>query len=151
MTTIKLITKINAPINKVFDLNRNIDIHKLSTSKSKETAIDGITFGLINLYETVTWRGKHFGIYLTHKSLISAMEIPNYFVDEMIEGRFKSFKHEHAFVEKDGKTVMIDSIEYKTPFGIFGQVFDKIILKKHLKSFITERNQFIKNLAENQQ
>lgn len=151
MTTIKLITKINAPINKVFDLNRNIDIHKLSTSKSKETAIDGITSGLINLYETVTWRGKHFGVYLTHRSLISAMEIPNYFVDEMIEGKFKSFKHEHTFVEKDGKTVMIDSIEYQTPFGIFGKLFDRLILKKHLKSFITERNQFIKNLAENQQ
>ena len=150
MTTIKLITKINAPINVVFDLNRNIDIHKLSTSKSNETAIAGTTSGLINLNETVTWRGKHFGFYLTHKSLICAMEIPNYFVDEMIEGRFKSFKHEHTFVEKEGKTVMKDSIEYQTPFGIFGKLFDKIILKKHLTNFIKERNQFIKNLAENQ-
>lgn len=151
MTTIKLITKINAPINVVFDLNRNIDIHKLSTSKSNETAIEGTTSGLINLNEKVTWRGKHFGVYLTHTSLISAMEIPNYFVDEMIEGRFKSFKHEHTFVEKDGKTVMIDTIVYQTPFGIFGKLFDRLILKKHLINFISERNQYIKNLAENQQ
>lgn len=151
MTTIKLITKINAPINNVFDLNRNIDIHKLSTSKSKETAIAGVTSGLINGNETVTWRGKHFGLYLTHKSLISAMEFPNYFVDEMIEGRFKNFKHEHTFVAKEGKTVMIDTIEYQTPFGIFGKLFDKWILKNYLTDFITERNQFIKNLAENQE
>lgn len=150
MTTINLITKINAPINKVFDLNRNIDIHKLSTSKSKETAIAGVTSGLINLNETVTWRGKHFGFYLTHKSFISSMEFPNYFVDEMIEGRFKSFKHEHTFVEKEGKTAMIDSIEYQTPFGIFGKLFDKWILKKYLTTFIKERNQFIKNIAENE-
>ena len=149
MTTIRLITKINAPIQQVFDLNRNIDVHRLSTAKSNETAIDGITFGLINLNETVTWRGRHFGIYQTHKSLISAMEIPNYFVDEMLEGRFKSFRHEHTFVEKDGKTAMIDSIEYETPFGIFGSIFDRLILKKYLTDFIRERNRFIKDLAEN--
>ncbi|MEC4004525.1 SRPBCC family protein [Flavobacterium sp. SUN052] len=149
MTTIKLITKINAPINQVFDLNRNIDIHKLSTSKSNETAIAGVTSGLINLDQTVTWRGKHFGLYLTHKSIISEMEIPNYFVDEMVEGRFKSFKHKHNFVEENGVTIMKDEILYETPFGIFGSIFDKLFLKKHLTYFIVERNQFIKNLGEN--
>ena len=149
MTTIHLITKINARIQHVFDLNRNIVIHKLSTSKSNETAIAGATSGLINLNETVTWRGKHFGFYQTHKSKITAMEFPTYFVDEMVEGRFKSFKHEHTFVEKNGKTVMIDSIEYQMPFGIFGKIFDKLFLKNYLTTFVKERNAFIKNLAEN--
>ncbi len=150
MTTIHLTTKINAPIGEVFDLNRNIDIHKLSTAKSNETAIDGVTSGLINLNETVTWRGKHFGIYQTHKSLISVMEFPNYFVDEMIEGRFKSFKHQHTFTEQNGVTIMKDEIEYETPFGIIGKMFDKLILKNYLTDFIRERNEFIKDLAENQ-
>ena len=148
MTTINLITNIDAPIYHVFDLNRNIDIHKLSAAKSNETAIDGITSGLINLNETVTWRGKHFGFYQTHKSLISAMEFPNYFVDEMIEGRFKSFRHEHIFTEENGITIMKDEIQYETPFGIFGKLIDKLILKNYLTSFIQERNAFIKKLAE---
>lgn len=148
MTTIYLNTKINAPIQEVFDLNRNIDIHKLSTAKSNETAIDGVTTGLINLNETVTWRGKHFGIYQTHKSLISAMESPNYFVDEMVEGRFKSFRHQHTFTEENGTTVMKDEIEYQTPFGVFGRLFDILFLEKYLTSFIQQRNEFIKNLAE---
>ncbi|MEO5776295.1 MAG: SRPBCC family protein [Flavobacterium sp.] len=148
MATINLTTKINAPINQVFDLNRNIDIHKLSTTKSNETAIDGITTGLINLNETVTWRGKHFGIYQTHKSLISVMEFPNYFVDEMLEGRFKNFKHQHTFTEENGITIMKDEIQYETPFGVFGKLFDKLILRNYLTSFIQERNVFVKNLAE---
>lgn len=151
MTTINLITKINAPKQIVFDLSRNIDIHKISTSQTNEKAIAGVTSGLINHNKTVTWRGKHFGIYLTHKSIISVMEIPNYFVDEMVEGKFKSFKHEHSFVEKDGKTVMIDNLIYETPFGIFGKLFDKFILKKYLTDFIKKRNSKLKNLAENQQ
>ena len=150
MTKIELQTEINAPIQTVFDLNRNIDIHKLSTSKSKETAIAGVTSGLINKGETVTWRGKHFGFYLTHKSLISSMEIPTHFIDEMIEGRFKSFKHTHTFYLQDGKTIMEDKIEYETPFGIFGKIFAKIMLKNHLTVFIKERNEYIKNLAEKQ-
>lgn len=148
MTTIHLRTEINAPIQTVFDLNRSIDIHKLSTSKSNETAIAGTTSGLINQGETVTWRGKHFGIYLTHKSLIPEMEFPNYFIDEMIEGRFQKFKHRHDFIEEGNKTIMIDTIEYQTPFGIFGKTFDKLVLKNHLTKFIQERNHFIKSTAE---
>lgn len=151
MTTIKLSTKIKAPIEIVFDLSRNIDIHKLSTAKSNETAIDGVTSGLINKGETVTWRGKHFGIYLTHKSIISTMGIPSYFVDEMVEGTFKSFKHEHFFVQENGFVMMIDKIDYQTPYGIFGKLFDIIILKKHLTNFISERNRVLKELSENKQ
>ncbi len=148
MTTIRLTTKINAPLNIVFDLNRNIDIHKQSTSKSKETAIAGITSGLINKGETVTWRGKHFGFYLTHQSLISEMNFYSYFVDEMILGKFKSFKHQHFFEQENEYITMKDEINYETPFGIFGKVFDTIILKSHLTNFIKERNEFIKTLAE---
>ncbi|MBC5864130.1 SRPBCC family protein [Flavobacterium turcicum] len=151
MTTIQLTTKINAPIEITFDLSRNIDVHQQSTSKSNETAIDGVISGLINLNETVTWRGKHFGVYLKHKSLISAMEIPTYFVDEMLEGKFKSFKHQHTFIQKKGFVIMEDKIQYETPYGIFGKIFDHFLLKKHLTKFISERNSFIKSLAENHQ
>lgn len=148
MTTIYLLTEINTIINEVFNLARSIDIHKESTANSKETAISGVTSGLINKGETVTWRGKHFGIYLTHTSIISEMEPPTHFIDEMIKGRFKSFKHTHTFYLQDGKTIMEDKIEYETPFGIFGKIFDKIMLKNHLTVFIKERNEFIKKIAE---
>jgi ligand-binding SRPBCC domain-containing protein len=151
MTTINLSTKIKTHKQVIFDLSRNIDIHKLSTAKSNETAIDGLTSGLINIGETVTWRGKHFGFYLTHKSIISAMNLYDYFVDEMVEGKFKSFKHEHSFIDGNGFVLMIDKIQYQTPYGIFGRLFDVLILKKHLTNFITERNKVLKELAENHQ
>lgn len=150
MTTINLITKINAPKQIVFDLARNIDVHQNSASKTNEKAIAGITSGLINLNETVTWKGKHFGFYLTHTSKITEMELHDYFADEMIKGRFKSFKHEHSFIEKNGKTVMIDNLMYETPFGIFGKFFDWLFLKKHMTNFLKTRNAVLKNLSENQ-
>ena len=92
MTTMIITTKIKAPIETVFDTARNIDIHRLSASQSNEKAIDGRTSGLIELNETVTWSGKHFGLNLMHKSKITQFKFPSYFVDEMEDGHFKSFK-----------------------------------------------------------
>lgn len=148
MTTIKITTNYFAPIEKVFDTNRNIDIHQQSASKTKEVAIAGITSGLINKNETVTWKGKHFGVYLTHQSLISEMIYPTYFIDEQLKGQFKSFKHQHFFEQKENFVEVTDVLEYETPYGIFGTLFDKIILKKHLTNFILHRNAVLKNLAE---
>jgi len=149
MTTIQLITEIKAPLQTVFDVSRDIDVHQKSASKSNEKAIAGITSGLINYNETVTWRGKHFGFYLTHKSSITAMNFYDYFVDEMEEGKFKFFKHEHFFEEINGVTLMRDKMQYETPFGIFGKLFDVLFLKKHLMNFLLERNKVLKETAEN--
>ena len=91
MTTITLETSIENNIEAVFERSLDIDFHQKSASKTQETVIAGITSGQIGLNETVTWRGKHFGIFLTHTSLISALEKPHTFTDEMIEGHFKSF------------------------------------------------------------
>lgn len=148
MTHIHLITKINAPIVSVFDHSRNIDVHQKSTSKTQEKAIAGITNGLIGLHETVTWSGIHFGIRLKHTSKITHLEFPTYFVDEMIHGHFKSFKHEHYFKEENGMTVMEDHLYYETPFGLFGKLFDRIALKKHLISFLMYRNKVLQEISE---
>lgn len=150
MTKITLQTKIKASIETVFNLSRNIDIHLLSTSQTNEKSIAGKTSGLIELDETVTWRGKHFGFYLKHSSKIAEMEFPNYFVDIMEKGHFKSFRHEHYFLEENGFTMMKDVLIYETPFWIFGRLFDKILLKNHMKKFLLERNWVLKNIAENQ-
>jgi len=148
MTTIHLTTKINASKQTVFDASRNIDIHQQSASPTNEKAIAGVKSGLINLNETVTWRGKHFGFYLTHKSRITVMNLYDYFVDEMERGKFKSFKHEHFFEEENGITIMKDKMQYETPFGIFGKLFDFLFLKKHLTNFLLERNKVLKQVSE---
>lgn len=40
MPTIELTTRINAPIEIVFDLSISVDLHKLSTEQTNEEAID---------------------------------------------------------------------------------------------------------------
>ena len=148
MTVITLHTEIKTSIEKAFQLSLDIDFHKRTASQTHEEAIAGVTTGIIKHNETVTWRGKHFGFFLTHTSKITAYEAPNYFVDEMIEGNFKSFRHQHFFEEKEGIVYMKDIISYNTPFGIFGKLFDALLLRKHMKDFIENRNSILKTELE---
>lgn len=148
MTTINLNTQIKAHIATVFDLSRNIEVHMQSMGYTQEKAIAGVTSGLININETVTWEGKHFGLRIQHQSIITAMKSPTYFVDEMKKGHFKWLKHEHAFKHENGVTHMIDKFCYQTPYGIFGKLFDWLLLKKHLTIVLEKRSRKIKQLAE---
>lgn len=148
MPIIKLKTEINATPEICFDLSRSIDLHKISTAQTKETAIAGRTSGLINLNETVTWRATHFGIPQQLTSKITAFDRPNYFKDEQIKGIFKSFTHEHRFKKIAHTTVMEDIFTYDTPFGIFGKIFEWLILTRYMKKLLIQRNQVIKEFAE---
>ena len=149
MTTITLVTEINADKKTVFDLSRNIDLHQESMKTFKEKAVAGRTSGLIERDETVTFRGKHFGIYLTHQSKITEMTLYNSFTDEMLRGPFQSFRHTHRFVEENGQTLMKDEIVYEVSFGILGRLLNLLFGKKYLMALITQRNAYIKTLAEN--
>lgn len=148
MPIIKTEIFINAPRKIVFDLARSIDFHKESTRQTKEEAIAGRTSGLIELDERVTWRARHFGIWLTLESKITEMDFPNYFVDEMQKGSFKSFRHEHIFEDKEGVTIMKDIFDYQSPLGIIRNFVDWLFLKRYLINFLLKRNQAIKIKAE---
>lgn len=151
MTVITLHTEIQSTIEKAFQLSLDIDFHKKTASQTNEEAIAGVTSGIIKYNETVSWRGKHFGVYLTHTSQITAYEVPRYFVDEMIKGNFKTFRHQHFFEQKENMVHMKDVITYTTPYRIFGKLFDRFLLKKHMTHFIQHRNQTIKTALEKEE
>ena len=133
MPCIKIETLIKADIETCFDLARNIDVHQESLKHSGEIAIAGITSGLIELGETVTWEAKHLGFVQHLTSKITELESPNYFVDEMVTGAFKSFRHEHRFEQSSEKdhVVMIDLFHFESPLGPLGKVANEVFLKKY--------------------
>ncbi|MEM8585985.1 MAG: SRPBCC family protein [Bacteroidota bacterium] len=148
MPIIKVQTKIAAPIHRVFDLARSIDLHKISTARTREEAIAGVTSGLISGGETVTWRARHFGVYQKLTSKITGFDPPHLFVDEMQEGIFKSLRHEHLFEVAGGDTIMTDILAYVSPLGPLGQLADWLFLEKYLTQFLKERNEVVKEYAE---
>jgi len=150
MPKIHLTIFIAAPVKRVFDLSRSINLHKISTVSTNEDAIAGITTGLINLNETVTWRAHHLFKTRQFISKISAMESPLHFTDEMKSGDFKSFYHQHYFKPVDNGTIMIDILNFESPYGIVGRWANKIFLTKYLEKFLIKRNNVIKEYAESE-
>lgn len=148
MPVIHIITTINAPIERCFDLARSIDMHQHTSSRTNEKAIAGVTKGLINKGETVTWKAKHFGITQTLISEITQMEFPVLFEDCMLKGAFKKIKHLHTFEKRGTETIMTDVFEFESPLGFLGVLFNTLILTNYMKRFLQERNEEIKRVAE---
>lgn len=69
----------------------------------------------------------------------------------MTKGAFKFFRHEHRFQETESITLMTDIIEFESPLGIFGTLFNKLLLTSYLKMFLMDRNKVIKMEAERTQ
>ena len=148
MPVIHLETHIRSDIKICFDLSRSIDLHKISTAKSKEEAIDGTITGLINFGESVTWQAFHFGIKQKLTSKITVFDSPSHFRDEQQKGAFKYFIHDHYFTSEGNNVIMQDIFNFQSPLGLLGAIADKLILTNYLKKLLTERNNIIKEFAE---
>ena len=148
MSVIKLTTSITAPVERVFDLARSIDLHTDSTASTGERAVAGVTSGLIGPGEQVTWRARHFGIWQSLTVRITEFERPVHFADVMVRGAFQSMEHHHYFEPSSDGTIMRDVFSYEAPLGILGRIAEFLILDRYLRSFLIERNRIIKEAAD---
>jgi ligand-binding SRPBCC domain-containing protein len=120
-----------------------------SSSSTKERAVAGVTSGMVELGDEITWEATHFGVKLHLTSKIIAYDIPFKFVDEMLRGPFERWHHTHLFEPGVGKTRMIDEVKYASPFGGIGSIVDALYLEKYMRRFLLTRNAHIKLVAEN--
>lgn len=149
MPRIELSLDIAAPIEIVFDLARNIDVHQLSQSRHREKAVAGRTTGLIEEGELVTWEAVHFGFRQRLTSQIVLLRRPTHFRDVMVSGAFRRFEHDHWFERLSARhTRMRDVFDYASPLGWLGRIADGLFLERYLRSLLAERNGVIKQLAE---
>jgi ligand-binding SRPBCC domain-containing protein len=151
VAVITLVIEIKAPIERVFDLFRSIDLHTASVSHTGERAVGGVTSGLISLGEEVTWRARHFGIWQNLTARITAFDRPIHFHDTLVRGAFRRFDHDHFFSQRNGVTLMRDVMDFESPFGIFGRMADRLLLSAYMRQLLATRNSFIKVAAETDQ
>jgi ligand-binding SRPBCC domain-containing protein len=145
-----LVTEIHAPIERVFDLARSIDLHRASMTASQEAAVGGVMTGLIELGEEVTWRARHFGVYQRLTSRIVAFDRPSFFRDVMVSGIFARFDHDHRFEPMPRGTRMTDVFDYTSPLGALGRLADTLFLERYMRALLAERNRVIKDVAESE-
>ena len=105
--------------------------------------VGGVTSGLMDDGDEVTWAARHFGIPFRMTSRISAMVPPSRFVDEQVRGPFRYFRHEHLFLTHNDTTLMIDRVNFAAPFGPLGILAERLILARYLRHLIEDRNIFL--------
>jgi len=147
--TVELTTDIDAPIEEVFDLARDLDFHARSMAHSGERAVAGRMTGRIEHGETVTWRARHFGIWWSLTSRITAVDPPTRFEDVQEQGPFAWFHHEHRFERLvGGGTRMRDLWEHRSPLGPLGWLVDRLVLGRYMRRQLKTRNAALKHAAE---
>ena len=150
METIRLMTWVDAPVERCFKLSASIDLHLASAASTGEKAVGGVTTGLIGDGETVRWNARHFGLRLHHASRIDGWRPYTYFREVMVEGVFQCYEHEHFFAVMDDGTRMRDEIRFNLPVGPLGRLV-KTLVRKHLITLLTKRNATIKRVAESEE
>jgi ligand-binding SRPBCC domain-containing protein len=149
MSLIRVQIDINAPATVCFDMARSVDAHIESARTTGERAVAGVTSGMLNLGDEVTWRARHFGVTQDLTSRIVAFDRPHHFRDEMVRGAFRRLVHDHYFEPVAvGGTRMVDVFDFTAPLGVLGTVADRLVLHAYLRRFLENRAQALKQLAE---
>jgi len=148
MPKLEVITRIVAPPARCFYLALSVDLHAVSARQTQEQIVGGVRSGLLHLGDEVTFRARHFGIWQTLTSKITAYEAPGYFCDEMQQGAFKTMRYAHYFELEGTDTIMRDVFEFTSPLGVLGKLADALVLSAYLRRFLEHRGAVVKRYAE---
>ena len=151
MVRIEETTQIHAPIDRCFDLARSVEVHLAGNvhSGEKAVALEGVTSGLIDPGQRVTWRARHFGVVWKLTSEITAMDRPAFFQDAMTRGPFGFMRHDHSFRSLSAdETEMTDVFCFSAPLGLLGRVAESVGLAHYMRGLLRERNSVLRQIAE---
>jgi len=86
MTRIHITTFIAAPVERVFDLSRNLTVWKYVFNDRKEIFASGAGSNLIDKGETITLMVKHAGKTRSSMLRITNLQKPVSFTEEQVKG-----------------------------------------------------------------
>lgn len=142
-------TLIVAPPEVVFDLARDVSVHIESAAFSRERAVaPGRTVGLLELGDIVTFEGVHFFLRLRFTVRIVELIRPRLFVDELERSALRKLRHLHEFEEREGATLMRDTLDWTSPFGLLGRLADTLFVTGHMRRFVSRKQLELKRVAE---
>jgi hypothetical protein len=148
MAKIHVTTFVKAPTKRVYDLSRSVNLFKLSSSKTFEKFIEGLSSGQANENDRIVYQAKHFFKSRNLTIKIIRLNIPHQITIQLSMKGFKSFHYNLYFKTIKNGSFLIDIIEYETSYGVIGKLLDKIFIKNHLNKLLLHRNEIIKQYAE---
>ncbi len=148
MPVITLVTEIHAPIERCFDLCRDLEVHAQTVPHTKERLVGDKKTGLAELGDVLVFEAVHLGVRQRLSSKITEVERPVLFADVALSGAFQSLRHEHRFTSTVRGTLMRDRLEWTSPLGLLGHFADALFLKRYMLGFLATRNRNLKAIIE---
>lgn len=137
---------INKPLKEVFSFFEKPENLSEITPKNLSFKILNSTPIKMEKNALINYRIKILGIPLYWTTKITDYNPPLSFTDEQLKGPYSLWKHTHIFVECNGGTLMTDEVLYSIPYGIWGEIAQKIYVKRELDNIFSFREKIIKKI-----
>ncbi len=140
---------ITAPITRVFELVRSVDAHTATSSKIGGLAVGGRTSGLAQVGDVTIWSARFFGLRFKLATRVTALESPQRMTETLERGLFTEFGHVYTLRSlESGAVELTDAFTFRSPLGVIGAVFDKLVLKPVMTKAMTARLEGLKRIAQ---
>ena len=87
-----------------------------------------------------------FGVPVKWVTRIAVFDPPHRFVDIQEQGPYRLWRHEHTFESLNGHTLMRDRVEYEMPFGLIGDVVQRLVVASQLQKIFEYRTRKLARL-----
>lgn len=148
MAGIHLTTFIEAPIERVFDLTRNLAVYKYVFNSRQEKFSSPAGTNLLSRGETVSIVAQHLNKERLTMLKVTTLDRPTLLVEEQVKGDLEIYRHEHHFKQIDNGTIVIDLIEFGLPRDFIGRTLGRWYLKNYLEELTRKRNEIVRSYAE---
>ena len=148
MVTIRTVTWVDAPVERCFRLATSVSFLLASAKSGNVKIVSGGKSGSLEQGDTVTWRGRMFGVGRIHSSHIEIVRPFHYLREVMVAGGFKLYEHERHFAAMDDGTRIKDEVRFSAYLGPLGRLIEKAMLRRRLTALLTWRNEALKEVAE---
>lgn len=138
-------TTLPLPLDRVFDFFSNAsNLERITPPELQFRIVSpqpiGMTTGAL-----IDYRLKLFGVPFRWRTRIAAWDPPHRFVDEQLQGPYKTWIHTHTFESTAGGTRVRDRVEYALPFAPLGHIALPIV-RRQLARIFRYREQAIRRI-----
>lgn len=95
----------------------------------------------------IDYRLRLFGLPISWKTRISLWEPPFRFIDEQLSGPYRTWIHQHLFIQAGEQTLMQDVVHYRLPFQPLGELAHPMVRLELHRIFRFRRDSILRILT----
>ena len=133
--------KLNAKISDVWNFAvspnnlQKITPDKMGFEITSKNSEEKIYPGMIITYKV----SPILNIKMNWVTEITQVKENKFFIDEQRLGPYKMWHHQHIFIDNDDHVLMKDIVTYIPPFGLLGDIANKLFIKRQLNEIFNYR------------